>query len=88
MSDDKRLEDRLKAMIVDRLFLSVEPDAIGDEDSLVDKFEVDSVRMLDIVVGLEEDFEVSFEDDDFSIERFESVKAIAAAVREKRGDEA
>lgn len=85
MSDDKRTEDSLKELIVDKLFLSVDPADIGDEDVLVEKFEVDSVRMLDIVMGLEEVFEISFEDDDFSMERFESVKAIAAVVREKLG---
>ncbi|MBL7222572.1 MAG: acyl carrier protein [Candidatus Brocadiae bacterium] len=83
MDQDKSVEDALKDMIVERLFLSVEPGEIGDDDNLMDTFEIDSVRLLEIVVGLEEVFDISLEDDEFSIERFESVKAIADLVREK-----
>jgi len=83
MDQDKSVEDALKDMIVERLFLSVEPGEIGNEDNLMDTFEIDSVRLLEIVVGLEEVFDISLEDDEFSIERFESVKAIADLVREK-----
>ena len=85
MTDEKRVEDRLKEMIVERLFLPVEPQEIVDEDMLMAKFEIDSVRLFEIVIGLEEIFDISLEDDEFSIERFESVKAIADLVREKSG---
>ena len=83
MADETRVEDQLKAMIVERLFLSVAPEEIADHDMLMEKFEIDSVRLFEIVIGLEEIFDISLEDDEFSIERFESVKAIAALVREK-----
>ena len=83
MPDETRIEDQLKAMIVERLFLEVEPAEIADDDVLMAKFEIDSVRLFEIVIGLEEIFDVSLEDDEFSIERFETVKAIADLVREK-----
>jgi len=83
MADETRIEDRLKEMIVERLFLDVEPSAVADDDLLMEKFEIDSVRLFEIVIGLEEIFEISLEDDEFSIERFESVQAIAELVREK-----
>ena len=87
MSDAKRIEDALKEMIVERLFLSVAPAEIADGDILMEKFEIDSVRLFEIVIGLEEIFSISLEDDEFSIERFESVKAIADLVRGKLGGE-
>ena len=83
MTDNAQIEDQLKAMIVERLFLKVSPDEIADDDLLMERFEIDSVRLFEIVIGLEEIFDISLEDDEFSIERFESVKAIAALVREK-----
>lgn len=83
MPEDRTVEDQLKAMIVERLFLNVSPADIADDDLLMEKFEIDSVRLFEIVIGLEEVFNVSLEDDEFSIERFESVKAIAQLVREK-----
>jgi len=81
--DDTRVEDQLKEMIVERLFLPVSPAEIADDDLLMEKFEIDSVRLFEIVIGLEEVFDISLEDDEFSIERFESVKAIGALVRDK-----
>ncbi|HPD17252.1 MAG TPA: acyl carrier protein [Planctomycetota bacterium] len=83
MPDDTSVEDQLKAMIVERLFLNVAPADIADDDLLMEKFEIDSVRLFEIVIGLEEVFDISLEDDEFSIERFESVKAIAELVRSK-----
>ncbi len=83
MPEDKRVEDQLKEMIVERLFLPVQPGEISDDDLLMEKFEIDSVRLFEIVIGLEEVFDISLEDDEFSIERFESVKAIGGLVRDK-----
>ncbi len=80
---DQRIEDRLKELIVERLFLKIDPSEIGDEDNLMDDHGIDSVQLLEIVVGLEEEFGVSFEDEDFDIEVFKTVKSIADCVREK-----
>ncbi|HUT33692.1 MAG TPA: acyl carrier protein [Planctomycetota bacterium] len=88
MPDDAPIEDKLKAMIVERLFLKVSPAEIADDDVLMEKFEIDSVRLFEIVIGIEEVFGLSLEDDEFSIERFESVQAIAALVREKQAQNA
>jgi len=84
MSEDVSMEDQLRAMIVERLFLKIEPAEIGDEDELMDKFGVDSVQIFEIVVGLEEEFGVMFDEDDFDIEKFKTVKSIAESVREKQ----
>ena len=81
---DERIEDQLKELIVERLFLKIEPGDIGDEDNLMEDHGIDSVQVLEIVVGLEEDYGVSFEDEDFDIEVFQTVKSIASFVREKR----
>jgi len=80
---DERIEDQLKELIVERLFLKIEPGDIGDEDNLMEEHGIDSVQVLEIVVGLEEDYGVSFEDEDFDIEIFQTVKSIADFVREK-----
>jgi acyl carrier protein len=84
MSDEPTIEERLKSMIVERLFLKIEPSDIGDEDELMEKLGIDSVQIFEIVVGLEEEFEVFFEEDEFDIETFKSVKSIAEAVRKKK----
>lgn len=77
------LVQRLADIVVERLFLEVEPSAIGLEESLTLKYGVDSVRLFDMVVSMEDDFDISFEDDELVLENFDSLVRIAANVREK-----
>jgi acyl carrier protein len=58
---------------------------IPDEGNLMDLYNIDSVNLFEIVVGLEEDFEISLEDADFSTETFSTVENIAGYVEQKRG---
>ena len=84
--DEKSIERRVKEIIVERLFLKITPEEIKDDDALMEKLGVDSVSVFEIVVGLEEVFGISFEDDEFRIETFQDVASIAANVREKTQD--
>jgi acyl carrier protein len=80
---DKSIEARIKEMIVQRCFLDVDPESIGDEDNLMETLGLDSVSILELVVGLEEVFGVTFEDTEFNIESFQNVASMAAYVRER-----
>lgn len=84
MSD--RVEDRLKTMIVERLMLKAAPNDIGDEDDLIKKWGVESVQLMEIVIGLEEVFGLALGDDEFSIKKFRTVKNIAEVVRTMKPD--
>jgi len=80
---EERIEDRLKKMVVARLFMKTAPEAIEEDQSLVDGYGVDSVSLLELVVGLEEEFGIVIGDDEFDIKNFESITALAAFVRGK-----
>jgi len=87
VSDEPRIEDQLKQMMVERLFLPIDPAEIGDDDNLAEMFEVDSVKLLELIVGTEELFEISFEDDqDFDATRFATIRSIAEVIGEKLGE--
>ena len=77
------IESRLKSMIVERLFLKVAPTDIDDEKSLVDEYGADSVSLLELVVGIEEEFGTPVEDEDFDVANFSTVARLAAFVRER-----
>lgn len=77
------VEDRLKNLIARRLFLKIAPEAIDVNKSLMDAYGVDSVSLLELVVGVEEEFGVTIPDEEFSIKHFETVAALAAFVRGK-----
>ena len=80
------LETRLKSLLVERLFLKTSPAAIADDDDLFAKWGVSSPHVMEIVIGLEEIFGVTFEDDEFGMKKFQTIKLIAAAVRAKKPD--
>ena len=80
---EPQLAKRIKEILVERLFLDVDPTSVESAQSLTESYGVDSVRLFDMVVGLEEDFSLSFEDEELTIENFDTVATIAARVREK-----
>ena len=79
--DNAAIETKLKRMIVDRLYLKVKPEEIPTDASLMDTYGVDSVSLLELVVGLEEAFGVQIEDGDFDVRNFASVAALREFVR-------
>ena len=81
--DDLKLQ--IKKMIVERLFLSVEPHEIADDAPLMETFGIDSVALFELVVGLEDEFGVVMDDVDFQIDTFRTVNSITGFVQEKQG---
>ena len=77
------IEQRLKRMIVDRLFLNISPEEIEDNKSLINDYGVDSLNLLELVVGLEEEFGIVMEDDEFQVANFESVAALSKFVKNR-----
>jgi len=80
---DERLEDKLKNMLVERLMLKFKSTEIADEDDLIQKWGLESVQLMEIVIGLEEVFGIQLGDDEFSVKKFRTIKNIAEVVREK-----
>ncbi|NSW58299.1 MAG: acyl carrier protein [Armatimonadetes bacterium] len=83
MPDD--LRSQLKNMIVERLFLNVSPDEIDDDENLMDEYNIDSVNLFEIIVGLEDEFGIQLEEEDLNVETFSTVSNIAGFVESKRG---
>ena len=70
-------------MIVEQLFLPVESDSIADDISLMETYDIDSVALFTLAVGLESEFGISMEDVEFSPANFETVNAMAQLVESK-----
>lgn len=81
---DEQLKQQIKEMIVERLFLDADPGEMADDENLMENYEIDSVNLFEIVVGLEEQFDISFEDEDFSVDLFATVNSLADYVHRKR----
>ena len=79
----KQLKARLKKMIVERLFLPVAPIDIADDAPLMETYDIDSVALFELVVGLEDEFGISLEDADFQVSAFQTVNSMADFVAQK-----
>ncbi|MFQ5584931.1 MAG: acyl carrier protein [Calditrichia bacterium] len=63
--------------------LKNEFDSLTDDDSLLEKGIIDSVKMLDLIGFLEEKFNLEIDDEDLYPENFDSLNAIADYIGRK-----
>lgn len=79
--DKDRLEHRIKERVVDALDLDIEPsDISGDEVLFGGELGLDSIAMLEVLVALEEEFEIEIEEENFRVEEFSSIRQLAEYV--------
>lgn len=79
-----RIEDRLRAFIVDELRNGWVPEAITDDLQLIRRGVVDSMGLFELVAMLEREFAIEVRDDELVLDHFETVSAVAAFVRSKQ----
>jgi len=83
MDDAKRLEDQIKAMMVENLMLQVTADDIADTTPLFGPggLGLDSVDALQLVVALDKTFGLKITDPGAARDILKSVTSMAEAVR-------
>ncbi len=75
------VKDRLKKLIIQRLKLQMEPEAMDDDAPLFGEgLGLDSIDALELVVGLEQEFGVQVPDEAVGREAFASINALAEFV--------
>ncbi|MCR3759393.1 acyl carrier protein [Clostridium felsineum] len=78
--------EKIKQVIVDQLALDIEPTVITDDQPLFGRgLELDSVDALELVVGIDAEFDVSISDDNIGV--FSSVNKIADYIEEKQEED-
>lgn len=82
MSDP--LKEQIKHLIVAALGLDVDPAEIPDDEALFGGMELDSMATLEIVAAIEEEFGITVEDDELTVELFGSVETLAEYVAGKQ----
>lgn len=77
------IEQDLKELIVDRLFLDIEADEIQTDTELVE-YGVDSFLLLEAIVAIEEQFDIRIEQKDIKADTLKSIASLTALVRSKK----
>jgi len=82
---DKTTQDRIKDLIVEKVLVGVNPDEISNDSELVSELGLDSIQIIGLIGGLEEEFDIVLEDDDLDFELFSTINNLAKLVNGKLG---
>lgn len=77
---NKEIEDRIRAYVARVAKLETPP---GDQDRLIERGFIPSVRLLDLVGFLEDEFEIRLRPVDLIPEKLVTIGSIAAIVRDR-----
>ena len=80
------LETELKRLIVEALVLEdIAPEEIESEAPLfVEGLGLDSIDALELVLGLEQEFQIKVEDEEVGVKAFASVNALCDFIEQKK----
>lgn len=78
------VESQVRAYVVDHFLFGQGGDALGSEDSFLEKGLIDSTGVLEVVMFLEERFGIKVQDEELVPENLDSVGRIARFVERKR----
>ena len=80
---DQSIEDRIKLVLSREAMVDRRPADIPETARLIDDLGLDSVRIVELIVGLEDEFGIVIADEDLSLELFENVTSLATFIRAK-----
>jgi acyl carrier protein len=76
MASAEEITERVKAIIVDQL--SVSPDEVNPEASFVEDLGADSLDIVELIMALEEEYELEIPDED--AEKMQTVKDVTGYI--------
>ena len=82
----KEIEERLKAMIIERLRLSIKPEDFALDATLFgpeSSFDLDSIDALEITLGMEETFHFHIDEREIGKNQFKNLSTLAEFVQKK-----
>lgn len=78
------VKEDIKKYILETYLFTSDPNALGDEESFLDRGIIDSTGVLELIMFLEEQFGVTIADEELLPENLDSVSRVAAFVERKR----
>ena len=79
-----QISKSVRDFIVDNFLFGQDDGNLGDGDSLLQSGVIDSTGVLEIVVFLEEQFDIKVEDDELLPENLDSISNVAGFVERKK----
>lgn len=79
----EQIKQSVKNYILENVLYGAGDDALSDEDSFLEKGIIDSTGILEIVSFIEEEFNITVQDEEMIPENLDSVNNLAKFVKEK-----
>jgi acyl carrier protein len=79
------MDTQLKELLVERLFLEIDPTDIETETEL-SEYGVDSFLLLELIVAIEEMFDVRFQQTDITSETLKSIASLRLLIERKKSE--
>lgn len=76
--------DKLRRYILETYLFTTDENALGNDDSFLDKGIIDSTGVLELVMFLEEQFGIKVEDSELLPENLDSVNRLARFIERKQ----
>lgn len=80
---DQTIHDRIKELLCNEVLVGFSPNEIKNDTGLIDELHLDSIQMMGLIAGLENEFAIEFEDDDLDLQIITTVNALANFVSNK-----
>lgn len=77
------MDQELKELLVERLFLDIAPSDI-DSDTELAEYGIDSFLLLELIVAIEEMFDVRFQQSDITSDTLRSIATLRQLVESKK----
>jgi len=75
---------KLKELVIEVTQLKIAPEAVSDTANLFNDCGLDSTSVVDLVVGLEQNFDISVDDDELDVKLFQDLSKLAEFVEAKQ----
>lgn len=84
MSSESEIRDKVRGFILESYMAGLDPSSLKDDVSLERSHVVDSARVLELILFIEETFGFEVTNDDATPENFDTVDAIVRYVASKQ----
>ncbi len=84
MTDQTEIRNKLREFITDNFLIGSDIEKIDDNDSFMEKEIVDSTGILELTSFVEEDFEITIEDEEMTPDNLDSIEKLSGFIISKQ----
>jgi acyl carrier protein len=85
---DMSIESRIRTHLANNVLFTGDEFEFEDDDSLLDEGIIDSIGVMELVLFVKQDFGITVDDRDVTLENFDSVNKLASFIRRKSSETA